>query len=261
MTDAERQAVLDTLPAAAVPEVLDAGFTHRDGGDGRGFAAGGALDQMAPGGVLAMVTDRVWANGLDRLSDDELIGVMAAARRGASRQAALELAAIDELAARRAGADGCPGEHVQEEVAAALTLTGRAAASQVGLAAELARLPGVGRALAAGRIDVDKAEVFTGQLLLLDLIAANAIAGLVLPRAPRMTTGRLRKALADQIMDYDPAGAGPPPEGGGEGRPGGDLDRGGRDRRGRRAGPAAGRGAGRGPGPDRRRPLAQGPWC
>ena len=66
---------------------------------------------------------------------------------------------------------------MQEEVAAALTLTGRAAAGQVGLAAELARLPGVGRALAAGRIDVDKAEVFTGQLMLLEVIAANAIAG------------------------------------------------------------------------------------
>ena len=68
-------------PGPVVPEVLDAGFTHRDGGDGRGFAAGGALDQMAPGGVLAMAPTACWANGLDRLSDDELIGLMAAARR------------------------------------------------------------------------------------------------------------------------------------------------------------------------------------
>jgi hypothetical protein len=192
-------------PGPVVPEVLDAGFTHRDGGDGRGFAAGGELDQMAPGGVLAMVTDRVWAQGLDRLSDDELIGVMAAQRRLASRAAAGELAAIAELATRRAGADGRPGEHVEEEVAAALTLTGRAAGRQVAVADGLARLPGVARALAAGRIDADKAMVFTGQLLLLDVVAANAIAGLVLPKAPGMTTGRLRKALTDQIMDYDPA--------------------------------------------------------
>jgi hypothetical protein len=130
---------------------------------------------------------------------------MAAQRRLASRAAAGELAAIEELAGRRADADGGPGAHVQEEVAAALTLTGRAAASQLGLAAELTRLPGVARALAAGRIDLDKAEVFTGQLMLLDVIAANAIAGIILPKAPGMTTGRLRKALADQIMDYDPA--------------------------------------------------------
>jgi hypothetical protein len=192
-------------PGPVVPEVIDAGFTHRDGGGGRGFAAGGELDQMEPGGgVLAMATDRVWANGLNRLTDDELIGLMAAARRNASRQAALELATIHALSARRAAPDGRPGEHVEEEVAAALTLTGWAAGRQVGLAAGLARLPGVGRALAAGRIDVDKAEVFTGQLMLLEVVAANAIAGLVLPKAPRMTTGELRKALRDQIMDYDP---------------------------------------------------------
>jgi hypothetical protein len=192
-------------PGPVVPEVFDAGFTHRDGGDGRGFAAGGELDQMEPGGgVLAMAADRVWANGLNRLTDDELIGLMAAARRNASRQAALELATIHALSVRRAGADGCPGEHVEEEVAAALTLTGWTAGRQVRLAAGLARLPGVGRTLAAGRIDVDKAEVFTGQLLLLEVVAANAIAGLVLPQAPRMTTGELRKALRDQIMDYDP---------------------------------------------------------
>ncbi len=93
---------------------------------------------------------------------------------------------------------------MEEEVAAALTLTGRAAGRQVSVADGLARLPGVARALAAGRIDLPKAMVFTGQLMLPDVIAANAIAGLVLPQAPGMTTGRLRQALIDQIMDYDP---------------------------------------------------------
>jgi hypothetical protein len=205
MPAAERQALLEAPPAAVVPEVLDAGFTHRDGGPGLGLAAGGVLDRMEPGGLLAMLTDRAWQNGLGKLSDYELIGLMTAARRGASRQAALELATIHELATRRAGPGGRPGEHVEEEVAAALTLTGRAAGLRVAVAEGLARLPGVGRALAAGRIDLDKAEVFTGQLMLLDVIAANAIAGLVLPRAPGMTTGRLRAALVDQIMDYDPA--------------------------------------------------------
>ena len=194
------------LPAgAAVPEVLDAGFTHRDGGDGRGFGAGGGLDRMEPGGRLATVTDRVWDDGLGRLSDDELIGLMTAQRRLASRAAAGELAAVAELATRRSGSGGRPGEHVEEEVAAALTLTGRAAGLRVAVAEGLARLPGVGRALAAGRIDADKAEVFTGQLMLLEYLAANAIAGVILPKAPGMTTGQLRAALVAQIMDYDPA--------------------------------------------------------
>ncbi len=49
--------------------MLDAGFTHRDGGPGQGFAAGGALDQMEPGPTLTMFTDRAWQNGLGKLSD------------------------------------------------------------------------------------------------------------------------------------------------------------------------------------------------
>ena len=63
-------------------------------GGGRGFAAGGALDRMEPGGLLALFTDRAWQDGLGRLSDDELFGLMAAQRRLASRAAAGELAAI-----------------------------------------------------------------------------------------------------------------------------------------------------------------------
>jgi hypothetical protein len=206
MSESERQHLLYGDPAQpSGPEVLDAGFTHRDGGQGRAFAAGGALDQMAPGPTLTMFTDRTWEGGLSKLSDDELIGLMTAARRGASRQAALELATVSELSSRRSGRDGRPGEHVEEEVAAALTLTGRAAGLRVAVAEGLARLPGVGRALAAGRIDADKAEVFTGQLMLLDVIAANAIAGLVLPKAPGKTTGKIRADLVREIMDYDPA--------------------------------------------------------
>ena len=87
MTDAERQQLLEPDPPPAGPEVLDAGFTHRDGGPGQGFAAGGALDQMAPGPTLAMFTDRAWQNGLGKLSDSELIGLMTAQRRLASRAA------------------------------------------------------------------------------------------------------------------------------------------------------------------------------
>ena len=204
MTDAERQQLLEPDPPPAGPEVLEA-VTHRDGGDGRGFGAGGGLDRMEPGGRLATVTDQIWDDGLGRLPDDELIGLMTAQRRLASRAAAGELATIAELAARRSGRGGRPGEHVEGEVAAALTLTGRAAGLRVAVAEGLARLPGVGRALAAGRIDADKAEVFTGQLMLLEYLAANAIAGVMLPRAPGMTTGQLRAALVGQIMDYDPA--------------------------------------------------------
>ncbi len=193
---------------AAVPEVLEAGFTHRDGGAASlGFAGGGALDRMEPGELLALFADRAWQDGLGRLSDDELCGLLAAQRRLASRAAAGELATITELAARRAGPGGRPGEHVEEEVAALLTLTGRAAGRRVALAEGLARLPGVSRALATGRIDLPKATVFADQLALVEYVAANAIAAITLPDAPGMTARQLRAALRREVLAYDPRAA------------------------------------------------------
>ena len=116
-------------------EILDAGFTHGvPGGSGRGFASGGVLDRMLPGRDLAAVTGLARAVGLDQLDDDELIGFLCAARRNISWQQALELQAVAELDRRRAGPGSVPGEHVAEEVAAALRLTGRAAERLLGLA-------------------------------------------------------------------------------------------------------------------------------
>ena len=90
-------------PSAAAREVLAAGFTHGDHVPGaRGFAAGGQLDQLEPGPALAAFARDAWDDGLAVLSDDELIGVLAAARRLSSWSAALELAAVAGLGSRRA---------------------------------------------------------------------------------------------------------------------------------------------------------------
>ena len=124
-----------------VPEALEAGFTHRYGGTGTGFTAGGPLDGMLPGPGLAWHAGQARQAGLRVLSDDELIGVLGAARRLSSWQAELELAAAAELDARRAGPDGREGEHVAEEIAAALTLTGRSAGTLLELSRQLGRLP------------------------------------------------------------------------------------------------------------------------
>src|SRR6266536_553330 len=85
-------------PAAGGPEALAAGFTHRDQVPGaRGFAAGGPLDTMEPGPVLAAFAEDVIGGslpampgaaagaalpaaaaggGLSALSDDELVGFL-----------------------------------------------------------------------------------------------------------------------------------------------------------------------------------------
>ena len=195
-------------PAPVRPEILDAGFTHCDATGGIGFAGGGVLDTMPAGQELAACADGTWDAGLGKLSDDELAGLIRAARRNASRQAALELAAIGELAARRAGPDGAPGEYLEDEVAALLKLSGRAAAKQVALAEAMTRLPTVAQALAAGQIDVDKAGVFADELIVVDddEAAAQIAAGLI-GAAPELTTGQIRGRLCNRIDRHDPEAA------------------------------------------------------
>jgi hypothetical protein len=166
------------------------------------------MDQMAAGVTLAAAADQAWEQGLHRLSDDELAGLLGAWRRLTSRAAAGELAVITELSRRRAAPDGTPGEHLEDEVAAVLTLTGWAAGRRVALAAALTRLPAVARALAAGRIDLPRAEVFADELGVVedDLTAAAIAAGLA-GAAGGQTTGQLRRELRQDIALCDPAAA------------------------------------------------------
>jgi len=204
----------ELMPAApsdqdevVVPEVLDAGFTHRYGGTGTGFAAGGPLDVMLPGPDLAWHIGQARQRGLGTLSDDELCGVIIAARRLSSWQAELELAAIAEMDARRAAPDGRDGEHVAEEVAATLTLTGRSAGSLLELSRRLERLPQTQALLAAGIIDWSRVAVIADQLSLLDGADAAAVENAIAPRAGAMTTGQLRAACQRAVLAHDPEAA------------------------------------------------------
>ncbi len=190
-----------------VPEALEAGFTHRYGGTGTGFTAGGPLDGMLPGPGLAWHAGQARQAGLRVLSDDELIGVLGAARRLSSWQAELELAAAAELDARRAGPDGREGEHVAEEIAAALTLTGRSAGTLLELSRQLGRLPQTTALLAAGIIDRARAGVIAGHLSLLPDDAAAAVEDRIASRAGAMTTGQLAAACQRAVLACDPQAA------------------------------------------------------
>jgi Domain of unknown function (DUF222) len=149
-------------------EVWKAGRWDRSRGDGGGFAAGGMADRLPPGPVLAGLAGDRWGCGLGRLSDDELIGVLRAGRRLASWAAAMELAAVADLWRRRTGeedaGDSGAALHADDELAAALTLTRRAAEGVLELAVGLARLPATAAALAAGDIDLPRAKVIAEEL-------------------------------------------------------------------------------------------------
>jgi hypothetical protein len=205
---------LDSLkPPAGAREVIAAGFTHRDHEPGaRGWAAGGPLDIMEPGPVLAGFADDAVGDGLAALNDDELIGVMCAARRLASRAAGIELAAIAGLNGRReahaaAVRDRRQAEHVADELAVVLTLTCRAADKLLDLATGVTRLPAVTGALAAGQIDLPKADIYALELAGLGDEPAAAIAAITIADAARMTTAELGDLLRRLVLAHDPDAA------------------------------------------------------
>jgi len=219
MSDAQRRELLgdDNYPVdpaedadegGAFPELIEAGFVHRYPVPGAtGFRAGGAMDQMLPGADLAWHLGAARQRGLGQLSDDELIGFLDAARRGEAWQAAMVLAATAELDARRAGPGGREGEHVDDELAAALTLTARGARAQLELSRQLERLPHTAGLLAAGIIDRARAAVIARQLGVLDDAAAAAVDAVVAPRAGQMTTGMLSARCRGAADAHDPQAA------------------------------------------------------
>jgi hypothetical protein len=197
----------------AVRDVVGAGFTHAANGPypqlgARGFEAGGPADLMAPCSVLAELTGQALEAGFSRLSDDELIGVLRAARRVVSWQQAVELAVVAELTARRAAERARPGprpaERASAEVAVALTLTGRSADCLSDLATGVRRLTDVDTALRRGEIDIAKASVFVEELAGLDWLHASVIACKHRLAATGLTTAQLRQLLRRAVLSVDP---------------------------------------------------------
>ncbi len=119
------------------------------------FSAGEAGEGVGPGPLLAGLSEQAFGHGLGLLSDDALVGLLRSSRRLTAWQDGVELAVVAELDARRMAAAACPGssrasEHVAEELALALVLTGRSADDLLGLARNLVRLPAVVSALLEG---------------------------------------------------------------------------------------------------------------
>src|SRR5262249_4421564 len=163
------------------------------------------------GRALAGFAADAWAAGLGQLSDDELIGMMRAARRLASWAAAMELAAIADLWRRRVAEEdaGDTGAvcHANDEIAAALTLTGRGGDRMLGLAVALRRLPLTSQALAAGDIDLPRVMVIADEVTGLDDEHVAAVDEAIAGSAPGQTTGQLRATTRRAVMTADPSAA------------------------------------------------------
>jgi hypothetical protein len=213
----------DASGAPHVPNTQSAPATQATPGDGApggadevpvvaGFGQGGALDSLGPGPELALLLKD--ASDLGGLGDDELTGALRGWRRLGSWAAAMEHAAVAELATRRMSvarlAEGWVSEaerFAAAEVSAALTLTRCAAEGLVGRALALADLPGTAAALAAGVIDVPKALVLVTGTAGLDDELARRVEAEVLPKAWKQTAGELRQAVGRAVAAVDPAAA------------------------------------------------------
>jgi Domain of unknown function (DUF222) len=181
-----------------------------------GFAQEGRADTMAPGPLLAEVVHAVVGEdgaGLAGLSDDQLMGVISAARRMESRAAWTLLAGLAELARRRppgpGDRGGCGvGGFAADEVAAELSLTVLSASAQVGYACAVAgRLPRTFAALAAGAVRPVHVRIVEDETRVLSPEDAARADEVLAGAAGSMTFGQLRCAAHRLVLQLDPESA------------------------------------------------------
>ena len=201
-------------PWAGPVESEPAGFGHHDAESavrGIGFAVGGSHDSLPPGPDLAWLAAATDA-GRAELGESALIGVLCAWQRLTSWAQAGQTATLMTLVHRREAQAReldrpALAEHVSDEVAAAMRLTGRSANQMLANASGLDRLPDVYSALNGGEIDWAKACLFVDQLTGLSDEDAREIAAALIGRAGGMTTGQLRAALMQAVLAHDPEAA------------------------------------------------------
>jgi Domain of unknown function (DUF222) len=172
-----------------------------------GFAQGGEADTMTPGPLLTAVVDTVTGpdgQGLARCSDDQLLGIISAARRMQSRAAWTELAAIAAYAARHDGS-GAADEFAPVELGFELHLTAQSAAEQMDYASAVARrLPRVFAALFAGRIHPVHLRIIEDETSILTDADAAVADAVLAGSAPGMTFGEVRHAARKLVLRLDP---------------------------------------------------------
>ena len=187
------------------------------GAGGEVFAEGRPGDNMAPGPVLAALTEQA-AEDMAGLSDDALLGAVSAARRLTARAEYLEHRAVAEFGRRRAaacaaaGAAGVrpgrrAGEFPGEELAFHQVSSDNAAYDKLAFAADLdTRLPKTFTGLGTGRLDRYRALIIHRATLSLSDEHAAMADEILAAAAPGLTYQALRARAAAVEMRLDPEG-------------------------------------------------------
>jgi hypothetical protein len=175
-----------------------------------GFAQGGEADTMSPGPLLATIVDTVVGRdgaGLTGCSDDQLMGIISAARRLVARAEWTQMAAIAEFARRRDGSRPLD-EFAPDELAFELHLTPQSAAGQIDYATAVARrLPATFAALAAGQIHPVHVRIIEDETRFLSDADAAKADQILAGAAPGLTFGELRSAAHKLLLKLDPEAA------------------------------------------------------
>jgi Domain of unknown function (DUF222) len=184
-----------------------------NGGQGRpagmaGFRDGGAADVLAPGPELAVLM-KAAAGALGTLTDEEVLGMLAAGQRLGSWAAWLEMSALAEFADRRAD-DKRPGiaAAAADEAGFKTRMTWTSAQNQ--MAAALTgrdRLPATFAALGAGRLDRLRLKIIAEQTAYLSPEDAAKADVLLAAAAQTRTWGQLTAFAARLVARLDPAAA------------------------------------------------------
>jgi Domain of unknown function (DUF222) len=170
------------------------------------FAQSGPAAGMAPDPLLATVIDTIAGEdgqGLAGLSDDQLIGVIAAVRRLESRVAWYAMAAVGEFTARNTGPDSVE-EFAADQLAFQLHLTQPSAAAQMDYASTVAsRLPATFAALRAGRVHPVHVRIIEDETRVLSAQDAARADAELAAVAGSLTFGRLRAAAHRLVLKLD----------------------------------------------------------
>jgi hypothetical protein len=175
------------------------------------FAQSGPAADMPPDPLLATVIDTVAGQdgrALAGLSDDQLIGVIAAIRRLESRTAWYLLAAVGEFTARNTAEGGAAAEFAADQLACELHLTNASAAAQMDYASTVtSRLPATFAALRAGTIHPVHVKIIEDETSILSAADAARADAVLAEVAGSLTFGKLRAAAHRLVLELDPESA------------------------------------------------------
>jgi hypothetical protein len=181
------------------------------------FGQDAAVDALRPGPVLAALAEQA-VSGASGLSDDELTGVLQAARRIGNWAAYLQTVEVAEFARRRAAQNQDararkvpkarrPGEFPADELAIELVATGNYADLRIENDLALTgRLPRTLAGMAAGVISGDRADVIAARTHSLPDADAAYADEVLAAAAPRLRVDQLARKAAALEMKLNPEG-------------------------------------------------------